>query len=192
MAIRFQLYDETSSTLLVGLLGIAALVPLLVVPIYGGAVADAVDRRRLLLFSDVALLAVTLGLLANSLLPNPQIWALYAGEALGTAAYGFQRPARNALTPRLVGEDQLLAAIAVEDVVFTLARVVGPAKTLARMPQIRTEPVSLEDRDSSFQVSATLAPQAAGVRVREAQIVTVRVRIGTEPTPTPTPQGRRK
>ena len=49
------------------------------------------------------------------------------GEALGTAAYGFQRPARNALTPRLVGEDQLLAAIAVEDVVFTLARVVGPA-----------------------------------------------------------------
>jgi MFS family permease len=127
VAIPFQLYDETGSTLLDGLLGIAALVPLLVVPIYGGAVADAVDRRRLLLFSDVALLAVTLGLLANSLLPNPQIWALYAGEALGTAAYGFQRPARNALTPRLVGEDQLLAAIAVEDVVFTLARVVGPA-----------------------------------------------------------------
>ena len=127
VAIPFQLYDETGSTLLVGLLGIAALVPLLVVPIYGGAVADAVDRRRLLLFSDVALLAVTLGLLANSLLPDPQIWALYVGEALGTAAYGFQRPARNALTPRLVGEDQLLAAIAVEDVVFTLARVLGPA-----------------------------------------------------------------
>ena len=81
----------------------------------------------MLLFSDVALLAVTVGLLANSLLPDPQIWALYVGEALGTAAYGFQRPARNALTPRLVGEDQLLAAIAVEDVVFTLARVVGPA-----------------------------------------------------------------
>ena len=127
VAIPFQLYDETKSTLLVGLLGIAALVPLLVVPIYGGAVADFVDRRRLLLFSDVALLAVTFGLLANSLLPDPQIWALYAGETLGTAAYGFQRPARNALTPRLVGEDQLLAAIAVEDVIFTLARVVGPA-----------------------------------------------------------------
>jgi len=127
VAIPFQLYEETKSTLLVGLLGIAALVPLLVVPIYGGAVADFVDRRRMLLFSDVALLAVTLGLLANSLLPEPRIWALFAGEALGTAAYALQRPARNALTPRLVGEDQLLAAIAVEDVVFTLARVVGPA-----------------------------------------------------------------
>jgi MFS family permease len=126
VAIPFQLYDETRSTLLVGLLGLAALVPLLIVPIYGGAVADAVDRRRMLLLSDIAQLAVTAGLLVNALLPNPSIWFLFVAEALGTAAYGFQRPARNALTPRLVREDQLLAAIAVEDVVFTLARVAGP------------------------------------------------------------------
>ena len=126
VAIPYQLYQETGSTLLVGLLGIAALVPLLVVPIYGGAVADAVDRRRMLLLSDLALLAVTGGLVVNALLPNPAVWFLFAAEALGTAAYGFQRPARNALTPRLVRDDQLLAAITVEDVVFTLARVAGP------------------------------------------------------------------
>jgi MFS family permease len=89
-------------------------------------VADAVDRRRLLLLSDVAQLLVTGGLLVNALLPNPSVWFLFVAEALGTAAYGFQRPARNALTPRLVRQDQLLAAIAVEDVVFTLARVAGP------------------------------------------------------------------
>lgn len=126
VAIPYQLYQETGSTLLVGLLGIAALVPLLIVPIYGGAVADAVDRRRMLLLSDLALLAVTGGLVVNALLPNPAVWFLFAAEALGTAAYGFQRPARNALTPRLVRDDQLLAAITVEDVVFTLARVAGP------------------------------------------------------------------
>jgi MFS family permease len=126
VAIPFQLYDESRSTLLVGLLGLAALVPLLIVPIYGGAVADAVDRRRLLLVSDIAQLLVTGGLLVNTLLPNPSVWFLFVAEALGTAAYGFQRPARNALTPRLVRDDQLLAAIAVEDVVFTLARVAGP------------------------------------------------------------------
>jgi len=126
VAIPFQLYAETRSTLLVGLLGIAALVPLLVVPIYGGAVADAVDRRRMLLLSDLALLAVTGALVGNVLLPSPSVWFLFVAEALGTAAYGFQRPARNALTPRLVRDDQLLAAIAVEDVVFTLARVAGP------------------------------------------------------------------
>jgi MFS family permease len=127
VAIPIQVYELTGSTLMVGLLGVAALVPLLIVPIYGGAVADSVDRRRLLLLSDVALLAVTAGLIANALLPDPKVWALFAGEALSTAAYGFQRPARNALTPRLVGNEQLTAAITVEDVVFTLARVAGPA-----------------------------------------------------------------
>jgi MFS family permease len=127
VAIPIQVYALTESTLMVGLLGIAALVPLLVVPIYGGAVADAVDRRRLLLLSDVALLLVTGGLIVNALLPEPMLWALYAGEALATAAYGFQRPARNALTPRLVGDEQLAAAITVEDVIYTLARVGGPA-----------------------------------------------------------------
>ena len=127
VAIPFQLYELTGSTLLVGLLGLAALFPLLVVPIYGGAVADAVDRRRMLLISDVALLLVTGGLLINALLPNPTVWFLFVAEALGTAAYGFQRPARNALTPKLVGEDLLLPAIAVEDLVSTLARVVGPS-----------------------------------------------------------------
>jgi MFS family permease len=127
VAVPFQLWQETHSTVLVGLLGIAALVPLLIVPIYGGAVADAVDRRRMLLLSDLGLMVVTVGLLANALLDDPKIWVLFVAEALGTAAYGFQRPARNSLTPRLVGEGQLLAAIAVEDVVFTLARVAGPA-----------------------------------------------------------------
>ena len=127
VAIPFQVYALTHSTLLVGVLSIAALVPLLTVPIYAGAVADAVDRRRLLLASDVALAAVSAALLANALLPRPQVWVLFLCEGLSTAAYGFQRPARNALTPRLVGNEQLTAAIAVEDTVFNLAHVAGPA-----------------------------------------------------------------
>jgi MFS family permease len=127
VAIPFQVYHLTGSTLLVGLLGAVALVPLLTVPLYGGAVADAVDRRRVLLVSDFALLLVTAVLLANALLPDPRVWVLFVAEAAGTAAYGFQRPARNALTPRLVPDDQLTAAIAVEDVVFNLAHVAGPA-----------------------------------------------------------------
>ncbi len=127
VAIPFQAYDLTKSTLVVGLLSIAGLVPILIVPLYAGAVADAVDRRRLLLYSDVALALVSVGLLVNALLPSPRVWALFVCEALATGAYGFQRPARNALTPRLVGEEQLTAAIAVEDTVFNLAHVAGPA-----------------------------------------------------------------
>src|SRR5918997_2862143 len=63
VAIPIQVYEITGSTLLVGLLGAVALVPLLTVPLYAGAVADAVDRRRLLLLSDLALGAVTVVLL---------------------------------------------------------------------------------------------------------------------------------
>ena len=91
VAIPFQLYELTGSTLLVGLLGLSALFPLLVVPIAGGAMADAMDRRRMLLISDVGLILVTGGLLINALLPNPTVWILFVAEALGTAAYGFQR-----------------------------------------------------------------------------------------------------
>ena len=127
VAIPFQVYSETKSTFLVGLLGIAALVPLLTVSVVAGAVADAVDRRRLLLLSDVALAAVTVVLLFNAVQAEPSVPLLFVCEALATAAYAFQRPARNALTPKLVPDDQLLAAIAVEDVVFNLARVAGPA-----------------------------------------------------------------
>jgi MFS family permease len=127
VAIPFQVYDQTGSTLLVGLLAAAGLVPLLTVPLYAGAVADAVDRRRLLLLSDVALALVTVGLLANALLDEPSVPFLFVAQALATAAYGFQRPARNALTPHLVAPGQLIAALAVDDVIFNFARIGGPA-----------------------------------------------------------------
>ena len=127
VAIPIQVWEATHSTFVVGLLGVAALLPLLTVSIVAGAVADAVDRRRLLLISDVALAGVTVVLLLNALGDEHHVPLLFACEAAATAAYAFQRPARNALTPKLVPDDQLLAAIAVEDVIFNLSRVAGPA-----------------------------------------------------------------
>jgi YbbR domain-containing protein len=72
------------------------------------------------------------------------------------------------------------------------ARIVGPGGALAETAAVRTEPVSIEGREGSFSVPTTLAAQAPGVRVREAQIVTVRVRMRALPTPTPTAKPRRK
>jgi MFS family permease len=66
-------------------------------------------------------------LLVNAFADEPSVPLLFAAEAASTTAYAFQRPARNALTPRLVPPDQLTAAIVVEDVVFNLAHVAGPA-----------------------------------------------------------------
>src|SRR5438128_1153217 len=85
VAVAIQLYDLTHSTLDVGLLSLCALVPLVVVPIVGGAIADAVDRRRLLLRTETGLAVVSLLLTGNALLPHPQVWVLYAAEAVATA-----------------------------------------------------------------------------------------------------------
>ena len=69
-------------------------------------------------------------------------------------------------------------------------RVSGPARSLARLTALHTEPVSVEGRDATFSESTTVASQPAGVRVREGQLVTVRVRIRPAPTPEPTPRPR--
>ena len=77
VAIPFQVYDLTGSTLMVGLLGLAELVPLLVTALLGGALADAHDRRRLVLIADTTLLLLALVLVANALLDEPQVWLLF-------------------------------------------------------------------------------------------------------------------
>ena len=68
------------------------------------------------------------------------------------------------------------------------ARIIGPAKTLARIVNLSTEPISIEGRDAGFSETTMLALQAPGVRVREGQVVTVRVRIRPAPAPEPTPR----
>ena len=127
VAIPYQVYQLTGSTLAVGLLGIAALVPLLTISFLGGAIADAVDRRRLLIVSDLGLAAISGLLVANAALEHPSLAALYAAEALGTAFYAIQRPAMDALVPRLVGEDQIASAAAVQGIYGSFGHVGGPA-----------------------------------------------------------------
>jgi MFS family permease len=127
VAIPYQVYRLTGSTLAVGLLGLAALVPLLTISFLGGAIADAVDRRRLLIVSDLGLAAISGLLVANAALAHPRLAALYAAEALGTAFYAIQRPAMDALVPRLVGEDQIASAAAVQGIYGSFGHVGGPA-----------------------------------------------------------------
>ena len=127
VAIPYQVYQLTGSTLAVGLLGIAALVPLLTISFLGGAIADAVDRRLLLIVSDIGLAVISGLLVANAALADPRLWALYAAEALGTAFYAIQRPAMDALVPRLVGEENIASAAAVQGIYSSFGHVGGPA-----------------------------------------------------------------
>lgn len=127
VAVPYQLYQLTHSTVALALLAASALVPLLTASFVGGAVADAVDRRKLLLAAEAGLLVVSVALLANSLLDDPKLWVLYAAEIAGVACYGFARPAMDATVPRLVGDDQIVQAISVQSVYESLAHVAGPA-----------------------------------------------------------------
>src|SRR6478672_6002746 len=77
VAVPYQVYKLTGSTALVGLLGLASLIPLLVVPLIGGAIADALDRRTVILWSELGMAGITGLFLLNSLLPHPQVWALF-------------------------------------------------------------------------------------------------------------------
>ncbi len=127
VAVPYQVYRLTGSTALVGLLGLAALIPLLVVPLVGGAFADALDRRAVVLATETALAVVSALFLLNSLLPDPQVWALFVLYGLSIAAYGFGRPALGSLAPRLVPDEELAAANSLFSVYNSLANVAGPA-----------------------------------------------------------------
>jgi MFS family permease len=127
VAVPYQVYELTHSTAAVGLLGVAMLVPLLSVSFVGGALADALDRRTVLLQTEVGMAAITGLFLVNALLPHPQLWALYVLQALAMAIFSLGRPAMSSLNPRLVPDDEIAAASALQSVYNSLASVGGPA-----------------------------------------------------------------
>src|SRR4051794_21304341 len=110
VAIPYQAYQLSRSSLVVGLLGIVELVPLLVTALVGGALADTVDRRRLVQIAEASLALASGLLLVNALLPDPQLWVLFVVGALMAGLEGILRPPLDALLPRLVEKDELSAA----------------------------------------------------------------------------------
>ena len=127
VALPYQVWTATRSAVLVGLLSAAQLVPLLVTALVGGAFADAMDRRRLLLVSETVLALLSGALAVNALLPRPSLALVFVLSALASAVNGFHRPALDALSPRLVTKDEIPAANALQGIRGTLAMVGGPA-----------------------------------------------------------------
>ncbi|MEV7119840.1 MFS transporter [Kitasatospora griseola] len=127
IAVPIQIKQLTGSTLAVGLAGAFELVPLVVFGLWGGALADALDRRRLVLLSEAGLTLMAVLLLANSLLPHPMLWPIYLVGALTAALDGIQRPALDSMFPRVVAHDQLPAAFTLVSLYRNAASVAGPA-----------------------------------------------------------------
>jgi len=126
VAIPYQVYHLSGSSLLVGLLGLAELGPLLATAFLGGAFADAFDRRRMVQLTELALAGASGVLLLNAAL-SPRVWVLFVVAAVMAALDGLQRPSLEALEPRLVERDELPSAGALSSLVTTAGMIGGPA-----------------------------------------------------------------
>lgn len=126
VVVGLQVYDLTGSTASVGLVGLVALVPLVVLGLYGGALVDAYDRRRIVVVSAVGLFLVAVALAAQAWAGAGDVRVLYALVALQSAFVGVNQPARSAIVPRLVGTRLLPAANALASLSFGVSMTVGP------------------------------------------------------------------
>jgi MFS family permease len=127
VAVPDQIWELTHSSFTVGLLGAVQLVPLLLFALLGGAYADSMDRRKLLIVSEVFLALGSLALAINSIVPRPSIVLIFVVSGVMSALNGFHRPALDALTPRLVDRDDLRAVSALSSLRFSLSAIAGPA-----------------------------------------------------------------
>lgn len=128
VALPFQVYQLTRSTVAVGLIGLAEVIPLIVFSVLGGAIADSMDRRALIAGTQFGLIASS-GTLAwlSFATDEPPLAAIYALTAVSGALSAIDRPARSAMVPSLVRPAQLSAAMALRQVVLQVTQIVGPA-----------------------------------------------------------------
>jgi MFS family permease len=126
-AITLQVYDLTRSTAAVGGIGLATLIPMLLITVPGGTFADRVDRRRLVLVVMTAQAVLSAVLFALAAFGGASLWALYALVALGSAFSAVSAPAQQTFIPRLVPKDQLSSAMALQRIVFQVVLIAGPA-----------------------------------------------------------------
>lgn len=126
LAVSFQIFQLTGSTVAVGLVGLVEVVPLIAFSIIGGAMADRADRKKLMAAMQVGLMATSVALAWVSFQENPSVPALYVLSAIGAVFQSADRPARSAIIPSLVRREQIAAALALRQVVFQMTMIAGP------------------------------------------------------------------
>ncbi|ULR48185.1 MFS transporter [Streptomyces deccanensis] len=136
VAVPKQIYDITGSSAWVGYASLAGLLPLVVFALWGGAVADTVDRRTLLLVTNTGIAVTSVLFWVQAVTGLESVWTLMALLALQQAFFGLNSPARNASVARLVPAEELPAAAALGSTVMQLGLVAGPLLAGALIPVI--------------------------------------------------------
>jgi len=127
VAIPIQVYRLTHSSLAVGMTGLASLVPLVVMSMAGGAIADAIDRRKVVAVTQLLLAATSMGLAFNAGARHPALWPLYVLGALAAGLSGVDLPTRAAMVPNMVRRDLFPAASALNQILIQTGLAAGPA-----------------------------------------------------------------
>lgn len=125
--VTLQVYQITRSPFAVGAIGIARMTPALTIGLLGGSLADAVDRRKLVLVTTTCLAVVSAGLAAQAFAGLTTVWLLYALVAIQSALGSVNAPARQTFLPRLLPPAQLAAGLALNRLTFQLMLIGGPA-----------------------------------------------------------------
>lgn len=127
IALPLQIKHLTGSPLAVGAMGAVELVPLVVFGLYGGALADAADRRKVILGTEAGLGLLAVILLVNALMPEPALWPLYLVAAGVAALAGLQRPTLDSLIARVVPHEHQTAAAVLNSLRWQIGAIAGPA-----------------------------------------------------------------
>jgi predicted MFS family arabinose efflux permease len=174
VAVPFQVYAITHSSLIVGLVSLTQLFPLIFGSLLGGSLVDAVDRRKLLLVVEAIGAACSAGLALNADL-GPTIWPLFLFPAITASMSGIDSSARNAMLPGLVGMELLPASNAIFQSLFQVGSIVGPAVAGLLLAGAGVHAIYWIDV-ASFLVAMgavlTMSPQAAPSAVPGGEVAT--------------------
>lgn len=127
VAINWQMFELTQSSAMVGYIALAEFVPMFVLAFVGGAIADSLDKRKILRFTEIGQVLTTGLLLGNSLLPNPQIWLIFVGAALHAGFAALQRPAFESFIQKVILPEQMQAVMALNSMRWSLGAIISPA-----------------------------------------------------------------
>lgn len=127
VALPFQVKELTNSFWAVGLIGMVEIIPLTIFGLYGGVLADHVDRKKMIWFTEFGTLIATLVLFINARRENPSVILLFVIAAIFAALSGLKRPSQEAILPRLVGHHDLPSASALMSLRWQFGGIVGPS-----------------------------------------------------------------
>jgi MFS family permease len=177
VAVSWQVYELTKNPLALGAIGVARIVPLVLLALGSGVLADALDRRKLMLFSQIAMMLCSAALALASSLGIVTVWWIYIVTALSSAAGTLGMPARQAIVPSLVPREQLSSALSLNIISWQAATIMGPTLGGLIIAGWGVSSVYWIDAASFLAVIAALLLMRVGAVVGERRPVNLRAAL---------------